>query len=56
MLRHTFVTTRLDAGSTCATSRSPPDMPTPHDGALRARNNLDRHVNYILAAFMASAT
>jgi hypothetical protein len=29
MLRHTFVTTMLDAGSTCATSRSPPATPTP---------------------------
>jgi site-specific recombinase XerD len=28
MLRHTFVTTMLDAGSTCATPRSRPGMPT----------------------------
>jgi hypothetical protein len=35
-----------------------PGTPTPHGHALRhlARQNLDRHPNYILAAFMASGT
>jgi integrase/recombinase XerD len=44
--------------STCATCRSPPAMPTPRTTMRydRARNNLDRHPNYILAAFMASGT
>jgi hypothetical protein len=40
MLRHTFVTTMLDA-----TMR--------YD---RASKNLDHHANYILATFMASGT
>ena len=43
---------------TCATSRSPPVTPT-HSTTTRydrARNNLDRHPNYILAAYMASGT
>jgi hypothetical protein len=37
--------------STCATCRSPPATPTD-----RARKNLDRRPNYILAAYMASGT
>jgi hypothetical protein len=44
---------------TCAMSRSPPVTPIPAQrcGAPeRARNNLDRHPNYILAAYMASGT
>lgn len=58
MLRHTFVATMLDAGvdlrdvkiaarhaDTRATMR--------YD---RARQNLDRHPNYILTAYMASGT
>jgi integrase/recombinase XerD len=44
MLRHTFVTTMLDAGV---------DL---RDVQIAARQNLDRHPNYILAAFMASGT
>jgi integrase/recombinase XerD len=44
MLRHTFVTTMLDAD---------PRTTMRYD---RARQNLDRHPNYILAAFMASGT
>ena len=44
MLRHTFVTTMLDAD---------PRTTMRYD---RARNNLDRHPNYILAAYMASGT
>jgi integrase/recombinase XerD len=42
MLRHTFVTIMLDAG-----------VDLRYD---RARKNLDRHPNYILAAYMASGT
>jgi hypothetical protein len=37
------------------TSRSRPGMPTRVPPG-RARQNLDRHPNYILAAFMASGT
>ncbi|WP_433202671.1 hypothetical protein ACQP00_32760 [Dactylosporangium sp. CS-047395] len=44
MLRHTFVTTMLDAD---------PRTTMRYD---RARNNLDRHPNNILAAYMASGT
>jgi hypothetical protein len=45
-------------GWTCATSRSPPGTlirarPFAMTGA---RQNLDRHPNYILAAYMASGT
>ncbi len=51
---------------TCGTSRSPPVTPI-HAAARhadprttmrydRARKNLDRHPNYILAAYMASGT
>ena len=46
MLRHTFVTTMLDAGVDPRTTMR-------YD---RARKNLDRHPNYILAAYMASGT
>ena len=44
--------------STCATSRSPPGTPIPRTTMRydRARQNLDRHPNYILAAYMASGT
>jgi integrase/recombinase XerD len=61
MLRHTFVTTLpvSTLASTCETSRSPPATPTcaPRCGPPeRARHNLDRHPNYILAAYMASGT
>ena len=44
---------------TCATSRSPPGMPIPVPPTMRydrARKNLDRHPNYILAAYMESGT
>ena len=58
MLRHTFVTTMLDAGV---------DLRDMHTAARhadrrttmrydRARKNLDRHPNYILAAYLASGT
>jgi site-specific recombinase XerD len=58
MLRHTFVTTMLDAGADLrdvqiAARHADPRTTMRYD---RARNNLDRHPNYILAAYMASGT
>jgi hypothetical protein len=58
MLRHTFVTTMLDAGVDLrdvqiAARHADPRTTMRYD---RARQNLDRHPNYILAAFMASGT
>jgi site-specific recombinase XerD len=58
MLRHTYVTTMLDAGVDLrdvqiAARHADPRTTMRYD---RARNNLDRHPNYILAAFMASGT
>ena len=58
MLRHTFVTTILDAGVDLrdvqiAARHADPRTTMRYD---RARQNLDRHPNYILAAFMASGT
>jgi integrase/recombinase XerD len=58
MLRHTFVTTMLDAGVglrdvQTAASHADPRTTMRYD---RARQNLDRHPNYILAAYMASGT
>jgi integrase/recombinase XerD len=58
MLRHTFVTTMLDAGVSLrdvqiAARHADPRTTIRYD---RARKNLDRHPNYILAAFMASGT
>jgi len=58
MLRHTFVTTMLDAGvdlrdGQIAARHADPRTTTRYD---RARNQLDRHPNYILAAYMASGT
>ena len=58
MLRHTFVTTMLDAGIDLrdvqiAARHADPRTTMRYD---RARQNLDRHPNYILAAYMASAT
>ncbi|WP_245154822.1 tyrosine-type recombinase/integrase [Nocardioides sp. 1609] len=58
MLRHTFVTTMLDAGVDLrdvqiAARHVDPRTTMRYD---RARNNLDRHPNYILAAYMASGT
>ena len=57
-LRHTFVTTMLDAGVDLrdvqiAARHADPRTTMRYD---RARNNLDRHPNYILAAYMASGT
>lgn len=58
MLRHTFVTTMLDAGVSLrdvqiAARHADPKTAMRYD---RARKNLDRHPNYILAAYMASGT
>ena len=58
MLRHTFVTTMLDAGVDLrgvqiAARHADPRTTMRYD---RARQNLDRHPNYILTAYMASGT
>jgi len=58
MPRHTFVTTLLDAGVDLrdvqiAARHADPRTTMRYD---RARKNLDRHPNYILAAYMASGT
>jgi integrase/recombinase XerD len=58
MLRHTAVTTMLDAGVDLrdvqiAARHADPRTTMRYD---RARENLDRHPNYILAAYMASGT
>jgi integrase len=58
MLRHTFVTTMLDAGVDLrgvqiAARHADPRTSMRYD---RARKNLDRHPNCILAAYMASGT
>jgi site-specific recombinase XerD len=58
MLRHTFVTTMLDAGVDLrdvqiAARHADPRTTMRYD---RARKNLDRQPNYILAAYMASGT
>jgi integrase/recombinase XerD len=58
MLRHTFVTTSLDAGVDLrdvqiVARHADPRTTMRYD---RARKNLDRHPNYILAANMASGT
>ena len=58
MLRHTFVTTMLDAGVDLrdvqiAARHADPRTTMRYD---RARKNLDRHPNCILAAYMASGT
>ncbi len=58
MLRHTFVTTMLDAGVDLrdvqiAAPHADPRTTMRYD---RARKYLDRHPNYTLAAYMASGT
>nr|WP_269459293.1 tyrosine-type recombinase/integrase [Micromonospora echinaurantiaca] len=58
MLRHTFVTTMLDAGVSLrdvqtAARHADPSTTMRCD---RARKNVDRHHNHILAAYMASRT
>jgi integrase/recombinase XerD len=58
MLRHTFVTTMLDAGVDLRDVQSAARHADPRTTMRydRARNNLDRHPNYILSAYMASGT
>ena len=58
MLRHTFLTTMLDAGVDLrdvqiAARHADPRTTRRYD---RASKNLDRHPNCILAAYMASGT
>ena len=58
MLRHTYVTTMLDAGVDLrdvqiAARHADPRTTMRYD---RARKNLDRHPNYVLAAYMAAGT
>jgi site-specific recombinase XerD len=58
MLRHTFVTTMLDAGvdlrdTQIAGRHADPRTTMRYD---RARTNLDRHANYVLAAYMSAGT
>jgi integrase/recombinase XerD len=58
LAEHTFVTTMLDAGVSLrdvqiAARHADPRTTMRYD---RARKNLDRHPNYILAAYMASGT
>jgi integrase/recombinase XerD len=58
MLRHTYVATMLEAGvdlrdTPIAARRAEPRTTMRYD---RARTNLDRHPNDILAAYMLSGT
>jgi integrase/recombinase XerD len=58
MLRHTYVTTSFDVGTDLrdvqiAARHADPQTTMRHD---RACGNLDRHPNYILAAYRASGT
>jgi hypothetical protein len=58
LLRHTYVTTMLDAGADLRDVQIAARHADPRT-AMRydlARQNLDRHPNYILAAYMASGT
>ena len=56
MLRHTFVTAMLDAGVSLRDVQIAVRHPRTTMRYDRARKNLDRHPNYILAAYMASGT
>ncbi len=58
MLRHTFVTTMLDAGVDLRDVQIAARHADPHTTMRydRARKNHDRHPSYILAAYMASGT
>ena len=58
MLRHTYVTTMLDAGVDLrdvqiAARHADPRTTMCYD---RARKNLDRHPNHILTAYIAAGT
>jgi site-specific recombinase XerD len=58
MLRHTYVTTMLDAGVDLrdvqiAARHADPRTTMRYD---RARNQLDCHPNYIIAAYLAAGT
>jgi integrase len=57
-LRHSFITAALDAGVPLrdvqiAARHADPRTTTRYD---RARNNLDRHANYVVTAFIAGAS
>jgi hypothetical protein len=58
MLRHTFVTTMPGAGAGLRDARIAARHAGPRTTMRhgRARRNLDRHPDYILAAYMASGT
>ncbi|MDZ5443961.1 tyrosine-type recombinase/integrase [Micromonospora sp. 4G57] len=57
MPRHTFVTTMLDAGVSLRDVQIAARHADPRTMRYdRARKNLDRHPNYILAAYMPSGT
>jgi hypothetical protein len=58
MLRHTFVTTTLDADVDLRDVQIAARHADPHTTMRydRARTNLDKHPNYVLGAFMASGT
>jgi integrase/recombinase XerD len=57
MLRHTFVTTMQDTGVDLRDVQTLLVMPTRAPRcATTGRKNLDRHPNYILAAYTASGT
>jgi integrase/recombinase XerD len=56
MLRHTFVTTMQGRGPAGRPDRCPARRPAHDDAPEQARVSLDRHPNYILAAYMASGT
>jgi integrase/recombinase XerD len=58
MLRHTFATTMLDAGVDLRDVQIAARHADPRATMryARARKNLDRHPNYILAAYVASGT
>jgi integrase/recombinase XerD len=58
MLGHIFVTTLLDAGVDLRDTQIAARHADPRTTMRyhRARTNLDRHANYILAAYMSSGT
>jgi integrase/recombinase XerD len=58
MLRHTFVTTMLDAGVDLRDTQIAVRHADPRTTMRyhRARTNLDRHANYVLAAYMSAGS